>query len=93
MQEDEVTNLLREIRDTERELWKLAVEAEARGKANLDEMARWRNGRRAVGFALGIVLGLIVAMMAIQTFLMLPGPGDEKEGTSQLHRVDAGRGW
>jgi hypothetical protein len=94
MQEDEVANLLREIRDTQRELWKLAVEADARSKANLDEFARWRIGRRAAGFAVGVVLGLIVAMMAIQTFLMLPGPSDSKDGTSQVvHRADTGRGW
>lgn len=92
MQEEEATGLLREIRDTQRELWKIAVEAEARSKAQMEDLTRLRSGRRISGFAVGLILGLILALLAVQTFLMLPAGDDSKQGTMEvIHQTESAR--
>lgn len=73
--DSEVVALLRDIRDSQRELWKVSVESEARSRVLLEQLERARSGRRLLGF----VLGVIVALMAVQTYLMLQTPSDQDE--------------
>jgi hypothetical protein len=83
--ENEIVILLREIRDSQRELWKLSVEAEARSKVFLEQMERSRSGRRL----LGVLLGIIVALMAVQTYLMLqPSSDSDKPSTTHIVQMD-----
>ncbi|HKV54319.1 MAG TPA: hypothetical protein VJN94_06720 [Candidatus Binataceae bacterium] len=83
--DNEIVILLREIRDSQRELWKLSVEAEARSKVFLDQVERSRAGRRL----LGVLLGIIVALMAVQTYLMLqPASDQDKPTTTHVIRSD-----
>jgi hypothetical protein len=70
MPDDELVSLLRDIRDTQRDLWKVMVEAEARNKAVLEGFERERRSRRlnAVLAVLGWLV--IVALLALQTSMM-----------------------
>jgi hypothetical protein len=85
MPDEEIVSILRDIRDTQRHLWKLAVEAEARNKATLEQIERVRRSRR-VGGALALVGWLvIVALLALQTSMMWSESSNSgEEGTTPV---------
>jgi hypothetical protein len=92
MPDDELASILRDIRDTQRDLWKVAVEAEARNKAALDSLERERRSRRITGIL--VILGwlVIVALLAIQTSMMWTDEGgsDQEATTPVVHAAGDG---
>jgi hypothetical protein len=90
MPDDELASLLRDIRDTQRDLWKVVVEAEARNKAALDSLERERRARR-MGAILAVLGWLvIVALLALQTSMMWSDQGgsDDNATASAVKIID-----
>lgn len=94
MPDDELASILRDIRDTQRDLWKVMVEAEARNKAAFDSFERERRSRRfnLVLAVLGWVV--IVALLALQTSIMWSDQGGSDQDSSSpavqiIHRLHA----
>ena len=92
MPDDELANILREIRDTQRDLWKVAVEAEARNKAALDSLDRERRWRRLGGILAILGWLVIVTLLAIQTSMMWSDQGgsDQEAATPVIHAAAGG---
>ena len=75
MPDDELASILRDIRDTQRDLWKVMVEAEARNKAALDSLERERRLRRTNTILALLGWLVIVALLAMQTTMMWSDQG------------------
>jgi hypothetical protein len=82
MPDDELASLLRDIRDTQRDLWKVMVEAEARNKAALDSLERERRSRRISSILALLGWLIIVALLALQTSMMWSDQGGSDQDSA-----------
>ena len=82
MPDEELASILRDIRDTQRDLWKVMVEAEARNKAAFDSLERNRRSRRLN--AILAVLGwlVIVGLLTLQTSMMWSDQGGSDQDST-----------